>query len=151
MIHIFTEAEISLKWFLYNSILKTNTAAYKKSVYVYVCVCLCIHLEELVYWAGLEKSRVEVLRVEHVIMKEDPATHQREWRWKVLGDQSKPDSYWWQGLMVEVNPTCITFVLSLLTFQFSPCGETTLSLLLPLPLCYHVQKIKNAVGAGHVQ
>lgn len=150
MIHIFTEAEISLKWFLCNSILKTNTVAYKKSVCVSVCVCLCM-LEELVYWAGLEKSRAEVLRVERVIMKEDPVIHQREWRWKVLGDQNKPDSYWWQGLMVEVNPTCITFVLSLLTFQFNPCGETTISLLLPLLFCYHVQKIKNAVRVGHVQ
>lgn len=96
MIHIFTEAEISLRWFLCNSILKTNTVAYKKSVCVSVCVCLCM-LEELVYWEGLEKSRVEVLRVERVIMKEDPVIHQREWRWKVLGDQNKPDSYWWRA------------------------------------------------------
>jgi hypothetical protein len=46
--------------------------------------------------------------------------------------------------MVEVKPTWILFVPGFLTFRFNLCGKTTVSLLLLLPLSYHLWKIKKS-------
>lgn len=117
----------------------------KIEVCAYVCVC----------WGGSILSRAgkrvvwkSIHDMEHVNLKEDSFIHQKDWKWKVLECQESlihiGDRGWW----CKENP--LNYICPRFSdFRFNLYSETTISLLLPLSLSYHVQKINNTVRVGH--